>query len=286
MIRSLTYVHPTALDKEYVALAKLFTQLGFEHGHGWDEGSSRGASFVAPKGDFEFFTGKGVTTSGVLVQVSDLENVRNIVAKSKVGTVTPIEDTTWKSRLFRFTLGDLAVTFWEFDHPMKQRFQTVEGDLYVTNARFGIVVSRFNAFITERLLEGAFEALHRTGTPDKNIEVVRVPGAFEVPVAAKMLAQSKKSKVDAVICLGLLMRGETSNYEHISDEVARGIGQAAQDSGKPVTYGVLTCDTLEQAIDRAGLKSGNKGFEAAIAAVEMVSLQRKLTKPKSKANKR
>jgi 6,7-dimethyl-8-ribityllumazine synthase len=165
---------------------------------------------------------------------------------------------------------------------MKQRFQTVEGDLYVTNARFGIVVSRFNAFITDRLLEGAIEALHRTGTQDKNIEVVRVPGAFEVPVAAKALAQAKKSKVDAVICLGLLMRGETSNYEHISDEVARGIGQAAQDSGKPVTYGVLTCDTLEQAIDRAGLKSGNKGFEAAIAAVEMVSLQRKLAKPQSR----
>jgi 6,7-dimethyl-8-ribityllumazine synthase len=286
MIRSLTYVHPTALDKEYVALAKLFTQLGFEHGHGWNEGSSRGASFVAPKGDFEFFSGSGVTTSGVLVQVSDLENVRSIVVKSKLGTVSPIAETTWKSRLFRFTLRDLSVTFWEFDHPMKQRFQTVEGDLYVTNARFGIVVSRFNAFITDRLLEGAIEALHRTGTQDKNIEVVRVPGAFEVPVAAKALAQAKKSKVEAVICLGLLMRGETSNYEHISDEVARGIGQAAQDSGKPVTYGVLTCDTLEQAIDRAGLKSGNKGFEAAIAAVEMVSLQRKLAKPQPKARKR
>ena len=286
MIRSLTYVHPTALDKEYVALAKLFSQLGFEHGHGWEGGGSRGASFVAPKGDFEFFTGKGVTTSGLLVQVSGLENLRNIVAKSKLGTVTPIEETTWKSRLFRFNLRDLTVTLWEFDHPMKQRFQTVEGDLYVTNARFGIVVSRFNAFITDRLLEGALEALHRTGTRDKNIEVVRVPGAFEVPVAAKMLAQSKVSKVDAVICLGLLMQGETSNYEHISDEVARGVGQAAQDSGKPVTYGVLTCDTLEQAIDRAGLKSGNKGFEAAIAAVEMVSLQRKLKQPQVKARKR
>jgi 6,7-dimethyl-8-ribityllumazine synthase len=112
-----------------------------------------------------------------------------------------------------------------------------------------------------------------------------VPGAFEVPIAAKSLAASKKSNVDAVICLGLLMRGETSNYEHFSDEVARGIGQAAQDSGKPVTYGVLTCDTLEQAIDRAGLKSGNKGFEAALAAVEVVSLQRKLGKSQLKPQK-
>lgn len=283
MIRSLTYVHPAALDKEYEALAKLFDQLGFERGHGWKEKTSEGASFIAPSGDFEFFRGKGVTTSGLLVHVTDLDNARAIVAKSRLGTVSPIEPTTWKSRLFRFQFRDLEVTFWQFDHPHKHRFQTVEGDLWVTNGRFGIVVSRFNAFITDRLLDGALEALHRTGTHDKNIEVVRVPGAFEVPIAAKTLATSKRSKVDAVICLGLLMRGETSNYEHISDEVARGIGLAAQDSGKPVTYGVLTCDTLEQAIDRAGLKSGNKGFEAAIAAVEMVSLQRKLTKPQSQS---
>jgi 6,7-dimethyl-8-ribityllumazine synthase len=285
MIRSLTYVHPTALDKEYAALSKLFDQLGFEKGHGWDEGSSQGAAFIAPSGDFEFFKGKGVTTTGLLVHVTDLENAREIIRNSRLGAVTEIEATAWKSRLFRFTLRDLAVTFWQFDHPQKHRFQTVEGELWVTNARFGIIVSRFNAFITERLLEGALDALHRTGTKDKNIEVVRVPGAFEVPIAAKSLAASKKSNVDAVICLGLLMRGETSNYEHISDEVARGTGQAAQDSGKPVTYGVLTCDTLEQAIDRAGLKSGNKGFEAAIAAVEMVSLQRKLGKPQSKAQR-
>jgi 6,7-dimethyl-8-ribityllumazine synthase len=218
--------------------------------------------------------------------VTDLENARAIIVKSKLGPVSEIEATNWKSRLFTFTLNDLKVTFWQFDHPQKHRFQTIDGELWVTNARFGIVVSRFNAFITERLLEGALDALHRTGTKDSNIQVVRVPGAFEVPIAAKTVAASKKNPVDAVICLGLLMRGETSNYEHISDEVARGIGQAAQDTGKPVTYGVLTCDTLEQAIDRAGLKSGNKGFEAAIAAVEMVSLQRKFARPQSKAKKR
>src|SRR5207302_7150772 len=133
-------------------------------------------------------------------------------------------------------------------------------------------------FITERLLHGAIDALHRTGTKDKAIEIVRVPGSFEVPIAARKLAMTKQ--FDAVICLGLLMRGETSNYEHISDEVARGIGRAAQDSGVPCTYGVLTCDTLEQAIDRAGLKQGNKGFEAAISAVEMVSLARKIEEKK------
>jgi 6,7-dimethyl-8-ribityllumazine synthase len=286
MIKSLTYVHPTALDKEYGAVSKLFDQLGFEKGHGWQERTSEGAAFIAPTGDFEFFRGKGVTTTGLLVHVTDLENARAIIVKSKLGPVSEIEATNWKSRLFTFTLNDLKVTFWQFDHPQKHRFQTIDGELWVTNARFGIVVSRFNAFITERLLEGALDALHRTGTKDSNIQVVRVPGAFEVPIAAKTVAASKKNPVDAVICLGLLMRGETSNYEHISDEVARGIGQAAQDTGKPVTYGVLTCDTLEQAIDRAGLKSGNKGFEAAIAAVEMVSLQRKFARPQSKAKKR
>jgi 6,7-dimethyl-8-ribityllumazine synthase len=170
----------------------------------------------------------------------------------------------------------LQVTFWQFDKPAMLPFQTIEGDLYLKGARFGIVVSRFNAFITERLLLSAIDALRRTGTSDNDIAVVRVPGAFEVPVAARTLALGKKRGLDAVICLGLLLRGETSNYEHIAAEVARGIGQAAQDSGKPCTYGVLTCDTLEQAIDRAGLKLGNKGFEAAITAVEMVSLARKL----------
>jgi len=150
----------------------------------------------------------------------------------------------------------------------------------VKGGRFGIVVSRFNAFITERLLEGVLDALHRTGTKNKNITVVRVPGAFEVPLAARKLAQS--GTVDAVICLGLLMRGETSNYEHISQEVARGIGQAAQQTGVPCTYGVLTCDTLEQAIDRSGLKTGNKGFEAAISAVEMVTLSKKMKPAKKK----
>lgn len=282
MIRSVTYVHPTALDKEYSALERLFAQLGFEAGHGWKEKTSQGAAFWAPKGDLELFKGRGVTTAGVLVQVSDLESAWALVARSKVGTVSQIEPTTWKSRLFIFEVKDLRLTFWEFDHPVKQRFQTVEGDLWVTNAKFGIVVSRYNWFITSRLLDGALDALHRTGTKDANIEVVRVPGAFEVPMAARALATSKKNAVDAVICLGLLMRGETSNYEHISNEVARGVGQAAEASGKPVTYGILTCDTLEQAIDRAGLKSGNKGFEAAISAVEMVSLQRKLAGKRSK----
>ena len=280
MIRSFTYVHPEALDKEFAALGKLFSALGFAPGSGWEDGKSVGVGFRAPVGDLEIFKGKGVTTAGPLVEVSDLDAAHKLVKQAKIGEVSGIAATNWASRLFRLSVNKFEVTFWQFDRLPKLPFQTTEGELYVKGARFGIVVSRFNAFITERLLLSAVDALRRTGTADKDIEVVRVPGAFEIPIAARMLATSKRSKVDAVICLGLLMRGETSNYEHISQEVARGIGEAAQANGKPCTYGVLTCDTLEQAIDRAGLKMGNKGFEAAISAVEMVALARKLVRRK------
>jgi len=152
--------------------------------------------------------------------------------------------------------------------------KTTEGILNASGHSFGIVVSRFNAFITERLLSSAIDALRRSGARDEDIYIVRVPGSFEIPSAARTLAQT--GKVEAIICLGCLLRGETSNYEHISEEVTRGVGQSALETGVPHAWGVLTCDNLEQAIDRAGLKSGNKGFEAALAAVEMASLRKKV----------
>jgi len=133
------------------------------------------------------------------------------------------------------------------------------------------VVSRFNAFITERLLQGALDGLRRTGARNEDIEITRVPGSFEIPAAARLLAET--GKYDAVICLGCLLRGDTAHYDVIVNECARGVGQSAQETGVPHAFGVLTCDTLEQAIDRAGLKMGNKGFEAALAAVEMASLK-------------
>lgn len=136
--------------------------------------------------------------------------------------------------------------------------------------RFAIVVSRFNAFITERLLLSAVDGLVRSGANKGNIDLVRVPGAFEIPLAARKLAET--GKYDAIICLGCLLRGDTAHYDVIVNEVTRGIGQSAQETGVPHAFGVLTCETLEQAIDRAGLKMGNKGFEAALAAVEMASL--------------
>ena len=170
------------------------------------------------------------------------------------------------------------------EKPPKPRMPALEGSLSAAGHRFGIVVSRFNAFITERLLQSAIDALRRTGAKDKDILIVRVPGSFEIPSASRALAET--GKVDAIICLGCLLRGETANYEHICAEVTRGVGQAAQETGVPHSWGVLTCDNLEQAIDRAGLKSGNKGFEAALAAVEMAALKKALSGQRSAVSKR
>jgi 6,7-dimethyl-8-ribityllumazine synthase len=146
--------------------------------------------------------------------------------------------------------------------------------------KFAIVVARWNAVITDRLLQGALDALHRSGAAKAGIQIVRVPGAWEIPSAARTLAESKN--FDAIITLGCLLRGETAHYEAIYTEVARGIGQSQQETGVPHAFGVLTCDTLEQALDRAGLKAGNKGFEAAIAAIEMASIQKQLQAPQRK----
>jgi len=164
----------------------------------------------------------------------------------------------------------------------KIRKKTFAGKLNAAGFRFGIVVSRFNEFITERLLRSAYDGLLRSGAGEKDIQIVRVPGSFEIPSAARTLAETKK--YDAVICLGCLLRGDTAHYDVIVNEVTRGIGQSAQETGVPHAFGVLTCDTLEQAIDRAGLKMGNKGFEAALAAVEMANLKKAITRKKARSS--
>jgi 6,7-dimethyl-8-ribityllumazine synthase len=140
--------------------------------------------------------------------------------------------------------------------------------------RFALVVSRFNSFITDRLLSGALEALEAAGAAEENIEVVRVPGSFEIPLVAKKLAAA--GRADAVIAVGCVLRGETAHFDYVASEVARGVQLAQLDTGVPVIFCVLTCDTLEQAIDRAGLKSGNKGYEAGLAAAEMANLSKRL----------
>lgn len=146
----------------------------------------------------------------------------------------------------------------------------LEGQLIAEGKRFGIVVSRFNDFITEKLLGGALDALIRTGAKEADIQIVKVPGAFEIPLAAKKAAQS--NRYDAVICLGAVIRGATPHFDYVCAEVSKGVAQVGLDSGVPVIFGVLTTDTVEQAIERAGTKSGNKGWQAAMSAVEMANL--------------
>ena len=152
----------------------------------------------------------------------------------------------------------------------------VRGELNAAGLRFGIVASQFNSFITDRLLAGALDALGRAGAAEKQIEIVRVPGSLEISIASKKLAAT--GRFDSIICIGCILRGETSHYDYVCSETARGIQLAQLDSGVPMAFCVLTCDTLEQAIDRAGLKSGNKGYEAGLVAVEMANLSRKLSK--------
>jgi len=157
----------------------------------------------------------------------------------------------------------------------------IAGGLNATGLRFGVVVSQFNNFITDRLLAGALNALERGGADEKQIQVVHVPGSFELPLAAKKMASS--GNFDSIICIGCVLRGETSHYDVVVSETARGIQLAQLDTGVPLIFCVLTCDTLEQAIDRAGLKGGNKGYEAGLGAIEMGHLMRKLGKNPAKA---
>ena len=152
--------------------------------------------------------------------------------------------------------------------------RSIQGDLVAKDLRFAFVVSRFNDFITSRLLEGAMDAILRHGGNEEDVVVVRVPGAFEMPVAAKKLAESRK--YDAVVCLGAVIRGATPHFEYIASEVAKGIANVSLDLKVPISFGVLTTDTLEQAIERAGSKAGNKGFEAAVSAIEMANLFKQL----------
>lgn len=150
-----------------------------------------------------------------------------------------------------------------------------EGNLQAEGQKIGIVLARFNSFIAERLLEGALDTLLRSGAVDDDIEIARVPGAYEIPLVALKMARS--ARYDAVICLGAVIRGATPHFDFVANEAAKGIAQASMDTGVPIIFGVLTTDTIEQAIERAGSKAGNKGSECASAAVEMVNLLKNLT---------
>jgi 6,7-dimethyl-8-ribityllumazine synthase len=159
---------------------------------------------------------------------------------------------------------------------LDSKSKVTQGQLDASGLRFAIVVSEFNSFITDRLLRGALDALSSCGASNDEIEILRVPGSFEVPLAAKKLGAD--GRFDSIICIGCILRGETSHYDYVCSETARGIQLAQLDTGVPMIFGVLTCDTLDQAIERADLKGGNKGYQAGLAAIEMACLMRKLSK--------
>lgn len=152
--------------------------------------------------------------------------------------------------------------------------KVIEGELQAKGLKFGIVVSRFNDFITSRLLDGAVDALLRHGALDKDLEVVKVPGAFEIPLTAKKLAS--KGTFDALICLGTVIRGATPHFDYVAAEVSKGIASASMETGVPIAFGVITSDNIEQAVERAGTKSGNKGWDAAITAIEMAQVLKQI----------
>ena len=334
MIKGLTIVKPVASVAAWEWLSSLFSELGFEPGRGWDDGTGKGASFLAPLGNAEFVTGRLPAVPELLVECTQIDLVHGIVKRSlgveAASRVSEVTATHWKSRMFTVDLSDLSPStsvasegiagpstslrsalddkslrdgkaeppallqddrvlegmsslnfgFWEREDVLAGLPVAVEGDLSAAGMKFGVVTARWNAVITDRLLQGSLDAILRSGGTRDDIDIVRVPGAWEVPAAARMMADLRnadgKRKYDAIITLGCLLRGETAHYEAIYNEAARGIGQSQQETGVPHAFGVLTCETLEQALNRAGVKAGNKGFEAAVAAIEMVSIARKI----------
>lgn len=297
MIKGVTFLRRAGSAEAYERLSSFFSALGFAHGAGWeDEGhpvdedslqgtpvASRGASFLAPQGKLEIVEGEFPPVADILVEVTQVDAVHHAAetwlnANGREGDITSLSavtETSWKSRIFTAEPHPgFTFSFWAWADPIKSKPVALEGDLSAAGMKFAIVVARWNAVITDRLLEGALDALLRSGANRNEIQLIRVPGAWEIPAAARTLAD--QGQVDAIITLGCLLRGETAHYEAIYNEVSRGIGQSQQETGIPHSFGVLTCETLEQALNRAGIKAGNKGFEAATAAIEMVSLRRKI----------
>lgn len=286
MVKAIHIGRSVNKQEEFRALAELLDALGLEREPA-SEGKTRGETWLAPTGKLSLGLGRGGELRGraegtdLLLEVSDADSVYSLLEKRGLKFIADHHEGN--SRLFVVELlGGIKAAFFGCPGAVTP---AVAGGLDARGLRFGLVVSRFNSFITERLLAGALDGLRRTGAREKDLDIVRVPGSFEIPAAARALAEA--GEVSAVVCLGCLLRGETLHYEVIANEVVRGIGQSAQETGVPHALGVLTCDTLEQAIDRAGLKSGNKGFEAALSAVEMARLRRAVGSPaKSKAVRR
>jgi 6,7-dimethyl-8-ribityllumazine synthase len=284
MIKGISFLRPVGNAAVSDRLASYCSALGFASGKGWQEETNRGVSFLAPLGNLEFVDGQFPPVANLMVEVTSLDAAwqatdawlkANPAADPRAAQLSAITETHWKSRIFTVEPEPgIPFTFWAWTDPLKGKPVATEGDLSATGMKFAIIVARWNAVITDRLLEGALDGLLRSGASRAQIQIVRVPGAWEIPAAARTLANL--GQVDAIITLGCLLRGETAHYEAIYNEVARGIGQSQQETGIPHSFGVLTCETLEQALNRAGIKAGNKGFEAAMAAIEMIDVTRKL----------
>jgi 6,7-dimethyl-8-ribityllumazine synthase len=301
MIRSIVFPRVMGRSHEDLqpALA-LFRALGFSPGNEWHEGGNHGIEMLAPSGGVEFIAANDAPPVDATVEVADADGAYEILKKliaeptlspkegekdgapgslAAISIHREIHDTPYGARLFVVDAGGMKIGFLTY---AKKPGETrgIEARLDARGKKFALVVSRFNSFITERLLDGALQALRQCGAKAEEMTIVHVPGAFEIPSASRQLAES--GKYSAIICLGCLLRGGTLHYEVIANEVTRGVGQSAQETGVPHAFGVLTCDTLEQAIDRSGLKAGNKGFEAGLAAVEMASLREKMPKSRRK----
>ena len=243
MIKGITVVHPIASSEVFVRLSTLLLSLGFEPGKGWKDaaGSGQGAAFLAPLGNLELVTGRPPAVPPLLIETTQLDHIHTAIHQWLLTThrtediptiLTPPTPTHWNSRLFTLTLDEtnqqptnnpqpLKIGFWQSENPLHNQPAAIEGDLSAASMSFAIVTTRWNTVITDRLLQGALDALHRSGAARADIEIVRVPGAWEIPSAARTLAESKK--FNAIITLGCLLRGETAHYEAIYNEVARGI---------------------------------------------------------------
>lgn len=281
MIKSFHRLITCKSEDEYKELVEYFATLGLSRGESWDGRRSKGVKFDAPEAGIEIGMGEGFPPADLVIEADNADVVYQLAQQRGYKVVDEIADCDWGARMFTLDLprgvGRLAV----FSYIEDWRHKKTEADLNAAGMKFALVVSRFNSFITERLLSGALLALRQCRVEPGSMEIVRVPGAFEIPGAARMLAET--GKYNAIVTLGCLLRGDTLHYEVIANEVTRGIGQAGQETGIPMGFGVLTCDTLEQAIDRAGLKAGNKGWDAALAAVEMAVLQKKTRKGSRKS---
>ena len=232
MIKGISFLRSAGSAAVYDRLSSFFAALGFAPGSGWNEEGSRGASFLAPLGSLEIVDGEFPLTADVLVEVTALDAVHQAAqtwlraegGDEAAARLSSITETHWKSRIFTVQPEPgFAFSFWAWSDPLKGKPVAVEGDLSAAGMKFAIVAARWNAVITERLLEGALDALLRSGAKRADIEVIRVPGAWEVPAAARTVANV--GHVDAIVTLGCLIRGETAHYEAIYNEVARGIGQ-------------------------------------------------------------